>query len=164
MMLSAEELLAGSSLTYDIKIPAHVLSPEGESSTSTDKVISEMSVKLRPLNVRDLQLISRASKDNDDLTSVLMVQSALIEPKLSVTDVNALHVGLLQYLLAEVNHISGIISSDAQMEDAVEDPLVKAAYVLASEFGWTPDQVSEMTLGQIMLSLQMLKEKRAVNG
>lgn len=158
MMLSAEELLAGGSLNYEIDVPPHVLAPRG-SAESNDV----MRVRLRPLTVRDLQLISRAAKENDALTSVLMVQSALEEPSMTVAEVGALHVGLLQFLLAEVNRISGIVVPGEQVEAAVEDPLVRAAYTLAGEFGWTPDQVSEMTLGQIMLSLQMLKERQAAS-
>lgn len=160
MMLSAEELLAGSALNFEVDVPAHVLHPQSGAQAGGEA----LQVKLRPLTVRDLQRISRAAKENDSLTSVLMVQMALVEPEMSVAKVNALHVGLLQFLLAEVNRISGIAVTGEQIETAVEDPLVKAAYVLASEYGWTPDQVSEMTLGQIMLSLQMLKDKKAVQG
>jgi hypothetical protein len=42
--------------------------------------------------------------------------------------------------------------------------LVRAAFILAREFGWTPEQVGELTLGQIMLHLQLLKEQRVANG
>ena len=159
MMLSAEELLAGGSLSYEIDVPSHVLAPHAQS----EQPIQAMRVRLRPLTVRDLQLISRAAKDNDTLVSILMVQSALEEPSMTVAEVGALHVGLLQFLLAEVNRISGIVVPGEQMETAMEDPLVRAAYMLAAEFGWTPEQVSEMTLGQIMLSLQMLKDRKAAS-
>ena len=159
-MLSAEELLAGGALSYKVDVPSHVLHPDGSKQAGGEA----MCVKLRPLTVLDLQLVSRAAKDNDNLVSVLMVQAAVVEPKMTIANVNAMHVGLIQFLLAEVNRISGIVTTEEQIEAAMEDPLVKAAYLLASEFGWTPDQVSEMTLGQIMLSLQMLKDKRAVNG
>ena len=46
---------------------------------------------------------------------------------------------------------------------AAEDPLVRAAFILAREFGWTPEQVGQLTLGQIMLHLQLLKEQRVAN-
>lgn len=154
--LTADELLAGGNLTYQVEVPVHLLnSPQHQGGR----------VQLRPMTVRDLQLISRAAKDNDALTSALMVQTALVEPKLSLPQVNSMPVGLLQFLLAQINRISGMSASPKEVRAASEDPLVRAAFILAREFGWTPEQVGELTLGQIMLHLQMLKEQRgAENG
>lgn len=155
-MLTADELLAGSALTFEVEVPAHILSAAADRSGGR--------VRLRPLNVRDLQLIARAAKDNDALTSALMVQTALDEPRLSVAQVNAMPVGLLQFLLEQVNRISGMSTSSGETRAAAEDPLVRAAFILAREFGWTPEQVGQLTLGQIMLHLQLLKEQRVANG
>ncbi len=155
-LLSADELLAGGALTYEIEVPAQVVSAANRQGGC---------VRLRPLTVRDLQLITRAAKENDALTSTLMVQTSLVEPKLSLPQVNAMPVGLLQYLLEQVNRISGMSATPDEMRAASDDPLVRAAFILAREFGWTPEQVGELTLGQIMLHLQMLKEQRgAANG
>jgi len=151
-MLSADELLAGGALQYGIDVPAHILQPDASNGVGGK-------VKIKPLTVRDLQLISRAAKDNDALMSALMVQTALVEPAMTLPQVQRLHVGLMQFLLDEVNRISGISVSTEALEAYAEDPLIKAAFVLAREFGWTPEQVSELTLGQIMLNLQLLKEK-----
>lgn len=156
-MLSAEELLAGSDLTYQIEIPSQVLDPGG--GTGIDG--AERTVRLRPLTVRELQLVSRAAKENDSLLAALMVQRALVEPELNIQQVSALHVGLLQFLLHEVNRISGITASADELARAMENPLAKAAFVLSRELGWTPQQVSELTLGQVLLHLQMLREKGA---
>jgi hypothetical protein len=153
-MLSADELLAGSSLTFEFEVPANVLHP-ADGTTSEGSV---RKVRLRPLTVRDLQLISRAAKESDSLTATLMVQQALVEPQMSVFQVAAMHVGLTQFLLQQVNHISGITATSEQLSTAIEAPLVKAAFVLAREFGWTPQEVNELTLGQVLLNLQMLKE------
>lgn len=155
-MLSADELLAGSALTFAIEVPPHVLHP-ADTAAATEN--GARTVRLRPLTVRDLQLITRAARESDSLTATLMVQRALVEPEMSVTQVAALHVGLVQFLLEHVNRISGITTTDGQLEDAMEAPLTKAAFVLAREFGWTPQQVSELTLGQVLLHLQMLREK-----
>lgn len=154
-MLTADELLAGGALTFDVTVPAAVLSAAGMASGE---------VRLKPLTVRDLQLITRAAKDNDALTSALMVQTALVEPRMTLAQVNTMHVGLLQFLLDQVNRISGIAVDAGEMRAATQDPLVRAAFILAREFGWTPEQVGELTLGQIMLHLQMLKEQRVANG
>ncbi len=153
-MLSAEELLAGSALTFEVEVPGTVLHPGnggGEGGT----------VQLRPLTVRDLQLVSRAARESDSLLATLMVQRALVEPAMSVPQVTTLPVGLVQFLLHHVNRISGIAATSEQLASAAEAPLVKAAFVLARELGWTPQQVGELTLGQVMLHLQMLREKPA---
>ena len=67
----------------------------------------------------------------------------------------------MSFLLGEVNRISGIGASDVELESAAEEPLIKAAFILAKEFGWTPEQVSDLTLGQLMINLQLLKDKHA---
>lgn len=160
--LSASDLLAGSELNYEISVPAQLLSSDVvDENDTTEGSVESMGVKLRPLTVRDLQLISRAAKDSDQLTSALMIQVAMVEPELSIGQVNQLSAGLINYLLDEVNRISGITTVDEELSTAAEDPLARSAFILAREFGWTPEQVSEMTLGQIMLNLQMLKEKQA---
>lgn len=154
MILSPEELLAGGALTFEVEVPASVLRPsDGHTGDEPGKV------RLRPLTVRDLQLISRAAKESDSLMATLMVQRALVEPEANVAQVAAMHVGLVQFLLEQVNQISGITATAEQIDGAVEAPLAKAAFVLANEFGWTPQQVSELTLGQVLLHLEMLKGK-----
>lgn len=154
-MLSSEELLAGGDLTFEVEVPAEVLRPTGDSGGGApDKV------RLRPLTVRDLQLISRAAKESDSLTATLMVQRALVEPEVSVAQASAMHVGLVQFLLQHVNRLSGIATTSEQLSGAMEAPLAKAAFVLAQEFGWTPQQVNDLTLGQVLLNLKMLEERR----
>ena len=154
-MLSAEDLLAGGDLTFEIEVPPGILRPtEGAGNGAP------ASVRLRPLTVRDLQLVSRAAKEKDSLTATLMVQRSLVEPEMSVAQASAMHVGLVQFLLEHVNRISGITATSEQLSRAVDAPLAKAAFVLAQEFGWTPQQVNDLTLGQVLLNLQMLKERQ----
>jgi hypothetical protein len=155
--LSAEELLAGSSLTFEIEIPAGVLAPtDGASSPAAARKVT-----LRPLTVRDLQLITRAARDSDTLVATLMVQRALVAPGMTIPQVAGLHVGLVQFLLHEVNRISGITATSDELSAAGDAPIARAAFVLCREFGWTPQQVNELTLGQVLLHLQMLREKPA---
>ena len=154
-MLTAEELLAGGTLVHEIEVPDQVLHP----SLSTAAAMAKpMHVKLQPLTVKDLQLISKAAKESDSLTSTLMVQRSLVEPEMSVPQVAAMHAGLVQYLLEQVNQISGITSTAQSLSNAMEAPLTKAAFVLSKAFGWTPKEVSELTLGQVLLHLKLLKE------
>lgn len=152
-MLTADELLAGAALSHEIAVPAALLGA-GQAGGA---------LRLRPLTVRDLQLIARAAKENDALAAALMVQTALVEPTLTLPQVNALRAGLLQYLLGEVNRISGLGAGAEQIQSAAEDPLVRAAFLLSREFGWTPEQVGELTLGQVLLHLQLLKEQKVAH-
>jgi hypothetical protein len=149
-MLSAEELLAGARLTFDVEVPADLLAGGGEEAPR---------VRLRPLTVHDLQLVTRAARESDELLATLMVQRALLEPALTVAQVAALPVGLVQLLLDEVNRVSGIGATADEVADAAEAPLARAAYLLAREFGWSPQQVHELTLGQVLLHLEMLKQE-----
>ena len=153
MTLSPEELLAGGSLTFEIEVPPEVLRPNnGDGSEAVGGRVT-----LRPITVRDLQLISRAAKENDSLVATLMVQCALVDPELTIAQVAAMHVGLVQYLTEQVNHISGISATSDEISGMADAPLIKAAFILAKEFGWTPEEVGELTLGQVLLHLQMLK-------
>jgi hypothetical protein len=43
----------------------------------------------------------------------------------------------------------------------VQAPLAKACFILAKEFGWTPEEVSGMTIGQILLYLEMSHNEQA---
>jgi hypothetical protein len=157
-MLSAEELLAGSELTFTVEVPGGVLRPDEEGGAGGTV---GGTIELRPLTVRDLALVSRAARESDTLLAALMVQRALAAPALSVAQVSALPVGLVQFLLHHVNRISGIAASAEEVAAAAEAPLARAAFALAREYGWTPQQVGELTLGQVLLHLQMLREKGA---
>jgi hypothetical protein len=156
MMLSAQELLAGSDLTFEIDVPPEVLTP-GRDGSAPD---GPQKVRMKPLTVGSLQLISRAAKENDQMTAALMVQRSLVEPEISVAEAVGMHVGLMQYLLEQVNRISGITMDPDSFSASLEAPLARAAFVLAREFGWTPGQVNDLTLGQILLHLQMMKEEQ----
>ena len=155
-MLTAEELLAGSTLSYTVAIPSSLLAPNGQPSNGA----TEQTVRLRPLTIRDLQLATRAAKENDTLVATIMVQQALVEPTLTIAQVAALPAGLVQFLLHHVNRLSGITTNQEQMNQALEAPLTKAAFILAKEFGWTPQEVNNLTLGQVLLHLQMLKQSK----
>jgi hypothetical protein len=154
--LSAEDLLAGSGLTFEVEVPSHVLRPGDGASAGAELPAT---VRLRPLTVADLQTIVRAAKESDSLTATLMVHRALVEPELTIAQLTTMHIGLLQFLLERVNELSGVSASAAEIAQAVDAPLAKATFVLAEEFGWTPQEVGELTLGQILLHLKMLGER-----
>ena len=99
-MLTAADLLAGADAIRDVEVPADLLG--GLAALPDDR-----RVRLKPLTVNDLRLVARAARDNDELTAALMVQRSLVEPALAVRDVSRMPVGLLQFLLREVNAVIG---------------------------------------------------------
>lgn len=146
--LSAEELLAGSSLTYTVNVPAELLPGDR---------LGPGQVTLKPLTVKDLQLIVKAARDDTGLTAALMIQQALVEPVLAASQVAGLPAGLARLLVDEINRISGLSASADELTEHVQAPLARACFVLAREFGWTPEQISGLTIGQILLYLQMAR-------
>lgn len=148
MALTSDELLAGSGLEHEVTLPAELVRSGGENA----------SVVLQPLTVHDLQLIAKAARDDENLSASLMIQRALVTPKMELDQVARLPAGVASFLIDQVNRISGINASRNMLEDMVQAPLAKACFVLAREFGWTPEDVSGMTIGQILLFLQMSQQ------
>jgi len=144
--LTADELLAGSAVRFEVEVPPALVDPARPAGK----------VRIRPLTVSDLQLITRAARDSGSLVAALMVKTAVEQPVLSLQQVNSMPVGLLEFLLGEVNRVSGLAVAPGSLEKAAEQPIARAAHVLARRFGWTPQQIGELTLGQILLHLQML--------
>jgi hypothetical protein len=151
MALTADQMLAGAALREEIDVPPALLAgwrPDAESR-----------VVLRPLAVRDLQRIQRASRDDETLTAALMIQHALMEPELRMEQVTQLPAGLASFLVDRINAISGVSASRDALEELVQAPLARACFVLAKEFSWTPEEVSGMTIGQILLYLEMSRRE-----
>lgn len=146
--LTTEDLLAGSSLTHRIEVPAALVPGAAEDAVRQ--------VVLRPLVLADVMRLHRAAGDDGELASALMVQQALVEPELTLDQVHRLPAGLVEFLLAEVNRTSGLSLGGDELSDAVHAPLARACFVLSREFGWTPDRCAELTVGQVLLYLEML--------
>ena len=158
MTLTAEELLLGAEARHTVAIPPEVLRPtDGEAGgAAAEGELAPETVVIRPLVLADVQRIHKATEDARGLTSVLMVQQALVEPEVTVEQVNRMHAGLVEYLLREVNRVSGLSLTGDELEQTVRAPLAGACFVLAREFGWTPDECAGLTLGQVLLYLEML--------
>ncbi len=149
MVITVEQVLAGAALTHEVTLPA-------------DLGGQDASVRVRPLTVRDLQRIGKAAREDDGISAALMIHHALVEPALKIEQVLDLPAGLARFLLDRINGISGINTPQDELAELVQAPLAKACFVLAKEFGWTPEQVSGMTIGQILLYLEM--SRRSGNG
>ncbi len=163
--LSADDLLAGAAATYTVDVPAAVLRPGGDGQGALGgNGGSGGQVTLRPLTVRDVQRVAQAAKEQRLVSGVLMVQQALVSPKLSVEQAGSLSAGLLQFLLDQVNRISGLTVQEDDLDSALKAPLTRACFVLAREFGWTPAECAALTLGQILLYLEMLARQQPADG
>jgi hypothetical protein len=141
--LTAQELLAGSLLTHDVVVTASVLRPGGKAT--------EGRVRMRPLKVAALALISKASREDPCLVPLLMIKESLVEPTLSMEQIRQMHAGLVHFLVAAINRISGLDPDSAQR--ASTSAIGEAHVLLARHFGWTPAQVAELTPGQMALYL-----------
>lgn len=153
MAITAEEILAGGSIKHRINIPENILYPEG--TPRKDVKENENTVVLKPLTIKDIQLIAKAAKDNDILISTLMLKQSLVDPILTIEQISSLHCGVVKFLVDKVNQISGLNTPRDDLVELVQAPMAKACFILAKEFGWTPEEVSELTAGQILLYLEM---------
>jgi hypothetical protein len=158
LLVSAEELLAGSDTTYDVEIPAALLVPAGNGASKVPAGSGPpRRVRLRPLSLRDVQLIAKAAREDDVLTSVLMIQRSLVEPALKEKEISAMRSGVVRFLVEQINHVSGLTSDTDTQRDLAESPFMQAAVILAREFGWTPDQMRALTLAQVVGFLEGLQ-------
>ena len=139
MALTAEDLLAGSSVTHEVAVPG----------------LDSGNVTVRPLTVRDVQLIAHAAKDDRELAAGLMIARALVEPALTPDQASRLPAGTARFLVDTINELSGIDTPRDRLAELVQAPLAKACFVLADEFGWTAEDVTGMTIGQILMYLEM---------
>jgi hypothetical protein len=151
MTLTTQDLLAGAGLQHEIDVPPDLLSGDCAQLPGAKVVV-------RPLTVHDLQRIGKAIKDDEGLSAALMIQHALVDPVLQLEQIFQMPAGLARFLVDHINEISGISMPRDALEEFVEAPLAKACFVLAKEFGWTPEQASAMTIGQILLYLDMARK------
>ena len=148
-ILLAQDLLAGSGIIHDITIPQEILTPGVEPSNGN----SPGKVRLRPLSIATLTLISRAARDNVSLVPLLMIKESLIEPTLTLDQIRQMHVGLVHFLVNQINIISGLGASGETLENTANSAIGQTHILLAKHFGWTPDQVSQLTPGQVAVYL-----------
>lgn len=156
MLITPEELLAGKELTYDVEVPASALAPGEERPRGSEG----KKIRLRPLTIKDVHLIARAAQDDEVLTSVLMIHHAVVEPKLKQSEIAEMPGGLVRFLVDRINRISGLSAGEEDAKEMAGSPIVQAFFVLAKEFNWTPQQVKQMTVGQIIGYLELLNQTR----
>ena len=123
--LSVEDLLAGASTVHEVELPPHLASASGKlAGAPAEEGSVPETVSLRPLTLRDVQRITKAAHSGEALTSTLMVQQALVDPKLTVEEVGALPAGLARFLLEQVKarqgHRLGIVIMDFPSQEIIE--------------------------------------------
>jgi hypothetical protein len=101
--LSPEDLLAGAASTYQITIPGDVMRP-GDSGAGGKELV----VTLKPLTIGTFQLIMKAAKNDASLIPLLMIKESLTAPTMSLEQVKAMHLGLVNFLIARIREISGL--------------------------------------------------------
>ncbi|MFZ6028610.1 MAG: hypothetical protein ACOYYS_12910 [Chloroflexota bacterium] len=100
--VTAEELLAGASISHEISIPPDVLHP-GAQETARPATVS-----LRPLTIGAFQLIMKAARNDASLIPLLMIKESLAQPALTLEQVKGLPLGLVNFLIAHIREISGL--------------------------------------------------------
>jgi hypothetical protein len=161
--LTAHDLLAGGKAVHDVEVPAAVLAPLAAQGDAAGGV-----VRLRPLTVASLALIARAAREDAGLVPLLMIKEALVEPALGLDQIRQLHVGLVHFLVSKINQLSGLSADGEALSAAAASPVGLAHLLLARHFGWTPEQVSQLTPGQVALYLagvdQLMRYEEARRG
>jgi hypothetical protein len=155
-LLSAADLLAGSKAVQDITIPTAVLQPTREAGGDAGGPGGTGEggcVRMRPLSIAVLTLISRAAREDPGLIPLLMIKEAVVEPPLTLEQIRQMHVGLVYYLVEQVNRLSGLAADGATLDEAADSPLGRTHILLAKHFGWTPEQVGQLTPGQVAVYL-----------
>jgi hypothetical protein len=89
-----------------------------------------------------------------------MIQRAVVEPQLKQNQIAEMHSGLVGFLVDRINRISGLSATQDELRAMADSTIVQAFFVLAREFNWTPQQVREMTIGQIMGYLELLTQTK----
>ena len=99
-MLTVDDLLAGGQTTPSGRGARRRAAPREPRRCAATRRLAPAgdgrTVVIRPLVLADVQRIQRAARDDQALTSVLMVQQALVEPTVTVEQVNRMHAGLVE--------------------------------------------------------------------
>jgi hypothetical protein len=111
--LTPDDLLAGAAIAFDVAIPAEILRPISEERSQSDakslQAAQTLIVQLRPLTIGAFQLIMKAARTDPGLIPLLMIKESLVQPKLSLDQVRGMHLGLVNFLIAQIRQISGLV-------------------------------------------------------
>lgn len=160
VILSAQDLMAGSGIVHEVHVPPEILQP----LSSTDAGAAPGKVRLRPLSVAALSMISRAARDDAGLIPLLMIKESVVEPALTLDQIRQMHVGMAHFLVSRINTLSGLEADGEMVSGAVQTPITQAHILLAKHFGWTPQQVGQLTPAQVAVYLAGIDHLSAAAG
>lgn len=106
--LTPDDLLMGSTIAFEVVIPDSILRPNYQEQSSQDES-PELIVQLRPLTIGMFQLIMKAARNDPGLIPLLMIKESLEQPKLSLEQIRSMHLGLVNFLIAQIRQISGLM-------------------------------------------------------
>jgi hypothetical protein len=156
--MTVQDLLSGAGVVHDVTVSAEVLRP-GSGETGPAGV-----VRLRPLTVGVLALISRAARENPSMVPWLMIKESMVEPPVALEQVQQMHIGLVHFLVGRINEISGLTADGSALDEHLGSPLGQTHLLLARHFGWTPEQVGQLTPGQVAVYLAGIEKLFAMDG
>src|SRR5919202_2212142 len=105
--ITPEDLLAGSTITFDVVIPPEILHPSQGSQLSASTSEQDVVVQLRPLTIGTFGVIMKAARSDPAMIPLLMIKEPLVQPQLSLEQVKKMHLGLVNFLIAQIRQISG---------------------------------------------------------
>ncbi|NET34768.1 MAG: hypothetical protein F6K19_22540 [Cyanothece sp. SIO1E1] len=154
-LLQAQDLLVGSQVIHALEIPAAILEPRvGVEAVNGPAGV----VRIRPLNLAAMTLISRAAREDTSLIPLLTIKEAVVEPTLTLDQIRQMHLGLVHYLVSQINRVSGLSAEGEAIADTLSSSLGHTHLLLAKHFGWTPEQVSQLTPGQVAVYLAGIEQ------
>ncbi len=161
--LAAQDLLSASQVVHEVELPAAILRPGvGAGATGSESGPGGV-VRLQPLTVGTLALISRASREDPSLVPLLTIQQCLVEPALDLDRIRQLNVGIVHFLIERIHEISGLGADGQEIAQASGSATGEAHVLLARHFGWTPQQVAQLTPGQVAVYLAGIERLLALD-
>ena len=103
IVLSAEDLLAGTDAIHEVTVPEGLLASDGKAASEGGII------HIRALSIGVFQLVMKAAKEDLGLIPLLMIKECLVEPKLDMQQIRRLPVGLVEFLVTQIRIISGLI-------------------------------------------------------
>ena len=100
--VSADDLLAGASATYTVEVPASIIKPGANGEGKP------VDVQIKPITIGSFQLIMKAAKDDAVMIPLLLIQEALVQPKMNFSQIQRMNLGLVEFLVEHIRKISGM--------------------------------------------------------
>lgn len=96
--VTVEDLLVGADTSYAVVVPLELLSQSGK----------EVVIQLRPVTIGAFQLIMKAARQDAGLIPLLLIKESVVQPALTLEQVKQMHLGVVNFLIAQIRAISGL--------------------------------------------------------